>query len=126
MNRLHNTFMQVILHKTQCNGMSLNFLDKKFYNRNSRLRSPHRKPLHFPAANAQHHKVSNHLSNSGLINSATYDTNIDLRIYNSCRQKAVSCTDTPKYQRRKIPFRRYMQGFTNTFDNMHTSRLIIV
>jgi hypothetical protein len=88
-NSPHNTFIQVILHKTQCNRMSLNFLDRKFYNRNSRLRSPHRKPLH-----AQHHKASNHLSNTGLINSATYDTNINLRILNSCQKKAVTCTET--------------------------------
>jgi len=113
MNCLHNTFMQVILHKTQCNRISLNFLDRKFYNRNSRLRSPHRKTLHFSVTNALHHKVSNHISNNGFINSATYDTNNNLRIPNSCQKKGyflywilhntrdtryhfdVSCKDSP-------------------------------
>jgi hypothetical protein len=87
--------MQVIIHKTQCNRMSINFLDRKSYDRNSRLRSPHRKRLQFPVRNAQHHKVSNHRSNTGLMNSVTYDTNINLRIHNSCQKKAVSCIDTP-------------------------------
>jgi len=122
MNCLYNAFMQVILHKTQCNRMSLNFFDRKFHNRNSRLRSPQRKPLHFPVRNAQHHKVLNHLSNTGLINSATYNTNINLRIPNSCHKKAVSCIETPQYQRHTIPFRRLMQVFTNTFNNLHTSK----